>query len=397
MNNFTQIGILSILLLPTIGHAAENEAEADEQQPAKKTINIFKRIQQQAISGRQQLFPCDIIAAHAQQRHAQYEIPPLLRASDMTDDPFSVQFLSDENTLACVCKKRSQSSHYLFNFDYAVTLQDINQKRQLTFRILDTPAFTLSSAGICAAIASNRDSSLLKVWDSKGHIAIPMAIIPCLDDNRPSSALLSPNGKALVTGSYSNEVKVWDVNQSASSATLKGHTHSMAEPIAFSSDGERLFTKETVVSGILSRKSDPSDPTIPASANVIIRAWDVKKQARIAALASEKDFSSLAVAADGRMVAIGFYDGTIEVWDIMQHERIGTLIGHTDSIHALTLSGNILASGSSKTIRVWNVQEQRCITTLDGHHGTIKSLALALNDLVLASTSDDKTIRLWNL
>ena len=46
---------------------------------------------------------------------------------------------------------------------------------------------------------------------------------------------------------------------------------------------------------------------------------------------------------------------------------------------------------------LWNLETKTEIVTLEGHNGSVRSVAFNHNGTLLASGSDDKTIKLWNL
>ncbi|MGB7381143.1 MAG: TIR domain-containing protein [Rivularia sp. (in: cyanobacteria)] len=74
--------------------------------------------------------------------------------------------------------------------------------------------------------------------------------------------------------------------------------------------------------------------------------------------------------------------------------------GHNGLISRVEWSqdGNKLASSSfDKTIKIWNVETGECIQTLKGHERRVWGIALSPDGKTLASGSSDQTIRLWNI
>ncbi len=77
-----------------------------------------------------------------------------------------------------------------------------------------------------------------------------------------------------------------------------------------------------------------------------------------------------------------------------------TLNGHSSDVNSVAFApnGQLLASGSDdNTIKLWNLATREEIRTLKGHSNHIYSVAFAPDSKTLASGSEDKTIKLWNL
>ena len=84
-----------------------------------------------------------------------------------------------------------------------------------------------------------------------------------------------------------------------------------------------------------------------------------------------------------------------------QEHRHTTLTGHVGTVSSVAFNpadGSLLASGSDdNTIRLWNTITGEHIKTLTGHTRPVSSVAFNPADgSLLASGSDDNTIRLWN-
>jgi FOG: WD40 repeat len=58
----------------------------------------------------------------------------------------------------------------------------------------------------------------------------------------------------------------------------------------------------------------------------------------------------------------------------------------------------MLASGSDdKTVKLWNVQDGRLLKTLNGHRAWVRKVRFSPDGKTLVSGSSDSTVKLWNI
>ncbi len=103
----------------------------------------------------------------------------------------------------------------------------------------------------------------------------------------------------------------------------------------------------------------------------------------------------------------GYHDDTITVETIGMLTEIATLRGHTSWVRSVAFSpdGSVLASASNdNTIRLWDTRAKdpsqnppRLMVTIDAHEASAWDVQFSPHDALLASCANDNSIRLWDM
>ena len=107
---------------------------------------------------------------------------------------------------------------------------------------------------------------------------------------------------------------------------------------------------------------------------------------------NEEDFSYL---------ASGSRDGTIKLWDALNGVCLMTYTSHENWVRSVLLhpSGKYLISTSDdKSIRVFDVKEEKCLRTIaEAHNHFVTDIATNSRSNAYVSGSVDKTLVIWQV
>ena len=219
----------------------------------------------------------------------------------------------------------------------AIDLRDFSEK--LLTRGIGAP-ITLSADSRYLAAANREGARLFEVKPWSERKIFPRASGPLI---------FSPDGKTLVTSSR-NGLLVWPAEGDVEPVQLGvpgafGFFHQFAKTIAISPDGARVFTAHDKIINVADLNSGKQIGTIP-EANEPIHASAI---------------AAVALSPDGKILATGSWDHSIQLWDAETFEHIRSLKGHLNEVWALEFSpdGRRLLSGAKDGgVFVWSMEAQ---------------------------------------
>ncbi len=131
------------------------------------------------------------------------------------------------------------------------------------------------------------------------------------------------------------------------------------------------------------------------------RLWDVNQGKTIHVFENnKKNILAVAYCQANNLIACGSQDGSIEIYTFDNFELIHTFSGHGGNIYSLDFSndGKYLVSGArDHVIKIWNLESMEIIHALTNHERSVMSVKFSSNDKFLVSGAYDALIKLWDV
>jgi WD40 repeat protein/transcriptional regulator with XRE-family HTH domain len=249
---------------------------------------------------------------------------------------------------------------------------------------------------------------------------------------------LSADGELLATSGFDGMIRLWEARTGRPLATLPGHTGAV-RAVALSSDGDlvagggtdgtvRLWSRvrganrdrHATISGIqgdlpvfepvatiqghgggVLAVAVSADGRLVASGGLegTVQVRDARTQQPVAMPQSHTGtVRGVALSADGQLLASAGFDGTIKLCEATNGRPLATLQGHTGAVYsvALTAGGEVAISGGfDGIVQLWNVTTGEALATLRGHSSPVRSVAMSANGSLAVTGGSDGTLRLW--
>jgi WD40 repeat protein/serine/threonine protein kinase len=241
------------------------------------------------------------------------------------------------------------------------------------------------------AVTAATDASV-RIWAlppgrPPGYVPPLVEVSRIASDQFVQTASISPDGERVLSEHDNNGVaRLWDLHLGQEILGFSGHARRVVST-AFSPNGQLALTGDE---------------------DGVVRMWDTQSGKPLGVLHSYVGWVfNVAFSPDGRLaystgggdMANDALDPSVHVWDVETGKEKTGLRGHTGRVLGLAVSpdGDRILTGGGTTLILWNARTFQEVRRWQGHSKPIKCLAFLPNGRRAASTSDDGTIRLWDV
>lgn len=295
--------------------------------------------------------------------------------------------------------------------DNTIRLWDIKRVKQRNFNTMSPDTvFDVAFSPDGKILASCSQDGTIKLWNASN--LLPLNKLTGHTDSVREIAF-SPDGKSLASRSYDGTIRLWDIRDAdniTTRNTIAGHFYGGVYTLAMSPDGNKIFndsyrtsiqirnpntgTQFHNISGhtgrILSLDFNPINNTIlTGSADGTMRSWDADTGLELHTFISLiGDVDSVLFSRDGKTAAC-----------LITLGEFSTRVNSRSSI----ISIFDVATGTERhRINAYNAPSPfifgyKPVFHPTEHTSNIDSIAMSPIDKLIASTSGDNTIRLWDV
>jgi WD40 repeat protein len=280
--------------------------------------------------------------------------------------------------------------------------------------ILEINSVAFSPCGSMIATSSN--DRTIRIWNSS---SLDCRCILAGHSDVVRTICWSATGTRIISGSDDTTVKVWSISGKCSK-TFTVHTH-LATAVASSPDSSliasgsedrtiKMYDSQT--GDVLHTIAIPhllgyvrsvrffGEDQIMYTTNTVFVIRNLTE--RVDILTSEREKSNVAISSDGSCFASSqdFVD-VVKIWQADgKKNQDAAGYHHAGKVHCISFTndGRLVASGSEdKTIKIWDISSGQCLTTFRGHLNIVRMAAFSPDMTLCASGGWNDDIRIWNV
>lgn len=294
---------------------------------------------------------------------------------------------------------------------------------------------TLQHTGAVKSVAISPDGQRIAAGCYGGHANLRLwelstgrVLLTASDETGDILGLaFSPDGKCLLSGSWGKAVRVWDTGTGKRLLDLREHEdvvwsvayHPGGTHFATGSQdktarvwdartGKEVFTLRGHTGGVCAVLYTPGGAGLLTGAeDATVHLWPVSSDPYTRVIAPVQGHTrGLAFSPDGQRLALATWTsphkkrlGSLQVWDLVSNRLAFPAVQRLGGFQAVAFSpdGQMMVSDYGPTIQLWDASTGRRLRVLRGHTGAVKTLAFHPGSALLASGSDDREIRIWDL
>lgn len=234
-------------------------------------------------------------------------------------------------------------------------------------------------------VASGSEDRTIKVWDAAAGIeVVTFDAAAGGHDADVTSLAFEPSGKRLVSGGEDKKIVIWDIENKKPILTL--NVDQRLPYMLWSIKGDKFVAWQNTPRGEAETNNfktyDPEGKPL--------NSLDLK----------DRKVLCCTFAVDGEMTALGFADGSVQLWDMKKNERVGgDWAAFNKDLGDIAITPDkkkLIAVDVECNVKIYDIAEKKVLKTFQAHKAGLNGVMVGPTGNRFATISDNGEVKLWD-
>lgn len=234
-------------------------------------------------------------------------------------------------------------------------------------------------------VASGSEDRTIKIWDAAAGVEIATLDAAAGGHDAEVTALaFEPSGKRLISGGEDKKLVIWDVETRKPLHTL--NVDQRLPYMLWTVKGDKVVVWQNTPRGETETNNFKSyDPD-----GKPLNSLDLK----------DRKVLCCTFSVDGEMAALGFADGSVQLWDMKKNERVGgdwaAFNKDLGDIAIMPDRKKVIAVDAECNVKMYDIAEKKVLKTFQAHKANLNGVMVSPNGNRFATISDNGEVKLWD-
>ncbi len=234
-------------------------------------------------------------------------------------------------------------------------------------------------------VASGSEDRTIKIWDAAAGIeAFTLDAAAGGHDADVTSVAFEPTGKRLVSGGDDRKIVVWDLTTRKPIISLQ--VDQRLPYMLWAVKGDKFVTWQSVTRG----ENETNNFKTYDPDGKPLNSLDLK----------DRKVLCCTFSIDGEMTALGFADGSVQLWDMKKNERVGgdwAAFNNVLGDMAITPDkSKVIAASLDCQVKIYDIAGKKVLKEFQAHKTNLNGVMVSPNGNRFATISDNGEVKLWD-
>jgi WD40 repeat protein len=233
-------------------------------------------------------------------------------------------------------------------------------------------------------VASGSEDRTIKLWDAAAGVeAFTLDAAVGGHDADVTSLAFDPTGKRLVSGGDDRKLVIWDLENRKPLATLA--VDQRIPFLLWAAKGDKFVAWQS------SRRGEAETNNF--------KTYDPDGKPLNSLDLKDRQVLCTTFTTDGEMAALGFSDGSVQLWSLKNNERVGgDWAAFNKDLGDIALTPDktkVIAADAECNVKVYDIAKKEVVKTFQAHKGSLNGIMVGPDGTRFASISDNGEVKLW--